>query len=394
TNGVAAWFDVSRQNAARGARQQVPLRSWADSVDRLYDGSGQRRDLVQPLLASRPRFRQEFNGAMLGFDGTNDFLMRTEPGWQATQLTLFVVAAPRRITAFAGPVAASATGRNDYQSGFNLDFGGAPRASLTRVNLEGAGFSGERDLLNSTNAGVGPWTPAQAALDRWQVFTVGVGTGSSGVALTVDGLRRGTRERPGSAPLALEEWVLGARHYSNTPDRPHAQGFFAGDVAEVLLYDRLLADAERQAVEAYLGEKYGALLRGLGAAPVKEGAVPLVMASNPPPVQVHFPGFTSRALPVDLGNVNNLRYRPDGSLLAVGYDGRVWRLRDLDGDGVEEKVEPFWDRQTFRAPIGAALTPPGYPRGDGLFLACKDRLVLLVDTNRDDRADVDLTVAT
>lgn len=394
THDVAAWFDVSRQNAARGARQQVPLRSWADSVDRLYDGSGRRRDLVQPLLASRPRFRQEFNGAMLGFDGTNDFLMRTEPGWRATHLTLFLVAAPRRITSFAGPVAASAIGRNDYHSGFNLDFGGLPQAGLIRVNLEGAGFPGERDLLNSTDAGVGPWMPAQAGLDRWHVFTVAVGTGSSGVALAVDGARRGTRERPGSEPLALEEWVLGARHYSNTPDRPHAQGFFAGDLTEVLLYDRLLPEAERRAVEAYLGDKYGALLRGLGAAPVKEGAVPLVMASNPPPVQVHFPGFSSRELPVDLGNVNNLRYRPDGSLLAVGYDGRVWRLRDLDGDGREETVEAFWDRTTFRAPIGAALTPPGYPRGDGLFLACKDRLVLLVDTNRDDRADLDLTVAT
>src|SRR5688572_11167767 len=74
TNGLTLWLDVSRQNAARGARELAPLRSWSDAPDYLFDGSGNGRHLNQPLLDARPRFRQEFNGAFLSFDGTNDFL--------------------------------------------------------------------------------------------------------------------------------------------------------------------------------------------------------------------------------------------------------------------------------------------------------------------------------
>lgn len=384
TNGLALWLDVSRQNAARGAASQAPLRSWSDSPDYLHDGSGNRRDLSQPYFDARPKFRQEFNGAMLAFDGTNDFLSSFQPGWQLREATVFVVANPRRVTSFAGPIAASERGRNDYVTGFNLDFGGQPDGQLRRINAEGAGFVGEQDLL------AGPPQP----LNRWHRFTLKLDTGPAGVKLFLDGTPRGSRARTPDSVIHLDELTLGARRYSNNADRPHAQGFFTGELTEVLLYDRVLGDTERESVERYLDEKYGVLLRGLAGAPVKEGAVPLVSVTNPPPVQVHFPGFSVRKLPVELGNVNNVRYRPDGKLLAVGYDGRVWLLSDSDGDELEDKVEPFWDQQTFRSPIGAALTPPNYPRGDGVFIAAKDRLLLLVDTNQDGRADQDLTVAT
>ena len=97
---------------------------------------------------------------------------------------------------------------------------------------------------------------------------------------------------------------------------------------------------------------------------------------------------------MELNNVNNVRYRADGKLVAVGYDGRLWLLSDSDGDGLEDKVESFWEKQTLRAPIGAALTPPGYARGNGVFIAAKEKLALIVDTNGDDRADAEITVAT
>ncbi len=34
-------------------------------------------------------------------------------------------------------------------------------------------------------------------------------------------------------------------------------GYFQGDIAEVILYDRALSAAEQDAVRAYLAEKYG-----------------------------------------------------------------------------------------------------------------------------------------
>jgi putative heme-binding domain-containing protein len=381
TNGLALWLDVSRQNAARGAHELAPLRSWSDAPDYLFDGSGNRRHLNQPLLEARPRFRQEFNGAFLSFDGTNDFLTVSGLNVSLSNVTVFAVAAPKQVGGYRALLAFNHTGRNDYTSGLNLDLGSAPDTRLARINAEGAGFPGEANLLA---------TPQP--LGQWHVFELIVGSGPDGVKLVLDGQPQNARIR-NAGVLRLDEFTLGARHYSNTPDRPFAQNFFDGDLAELLMFDHVLPDAERASVERYLDAKYGALLHGLEVAPVPEGTVPLATVANPPPVQVHFPGFSARELPVELNNINNVHYRPDGKLVGVGYDGRIWRLSDTDGDGLEDKVEPFWDKQTIRAPIGAALTPPGYALGQGVFVAGKEKVALVVDTNGDDKADEEITVA-
>jgi len=43
------------------------------------------------------------------------------------------------------------------------------------------------------------------------------------------------------------------------------------------------------------------------------------------------PGFTVRELPLDLNNINNLVYAPDGRLFALAYDGNVFQLKDTTG---------------------------------------------------------------
>lgn len=383
-SGLVAWYDVSRQNAGREAIKASPLRSWNDGIDMLLDGSGHRRDAVQPVLAARPAVVGG-SATVLRFDGTNDFLEASLGGLRLKEATVFAVLSVQRVGTFTGPVAAAARGRNDYLSGFNLDFGGKPGAAIERVNAEGAGFQGEASLLGAHS----PEVPG-----RWHRYTLLIGGGERGVRLRMDGSDRGTRARDGSVEMRLDDLVIGARRYSNDADRPHVQGHFAGDVAEVLIFDRVLDPGEVGRIEAYLEGKHRGLLRGLGGVPVREGVVALVPATNPPPVQMHSPGFEVRELPVSLNNINNVRYRPDGRLVAVGYDGRVWLLSDADGDGLEDRVETFWDGRDVRAPIGAALTPPGYAAGDGVFVAAKDRVVLLLDTDRDGRADKDVTVAT
>ena len=80
--------------------------------------------------------------------------------------------------------------------------------------------------------------------------------------------------------------------------------------------------------------------------------------------------------------------------MALAYDGNVYLLSDTDGDGLEDKVELFWDNGgRLRAPIGMALTPPGYKLGQGLFVASKSKCSLLVDTDGDDRAEREIIVA-
>jgi putative heme-binding domain-containing protein len=98
------------------------------------------------------------------------------------------------------------------------------------------------------------------------------------------------------------------------------------------------------------------------------------------------PGFTVQELPVKLSNQNNLRFAPDGSLTTLGYDGKVWRLRDTDGDGLEDRAEPFWDRDTLTVPLGMCWST------DGLYVSSSGKVSLLRDTDGDGKADTEEVV--
>lgn len=87
------------------------------------------------------------------------------------------------------------------------------------------------------------------------------------------------------------------------------------------------------------------------------------------------PGFTVRELPVKLPNANNLRFAPDGRLAALGYDGRVWLLRDSDRDGLEDTAELFWDQPTLSVPVGMAWST------GGLYVSSHSKVSLLRDTD-------------
>lgn len=117
-------------------------------------------------------------------------------------------------------------------------------------------------------------------------------------------------------------------------------------------------------------------------------------AENPPAVQMLQPGFSVREIPVELTNLNNVRYRGDGKLVTLGYNGDIHLLSDTDGDGIEDRVELFWKNEgSIRGPIGLLLTPPGYAKGNGVFVPSKGKVSLIVDTNGDDKADEEIIVA-
>ena len=108
--------------------------------------------------------------------------------------------------------------------------------------------------------------------------------------------------------------------------------------------------------------------------------------SAPPVVQMLVPGFTVEELPVKLSNQNNLRFAPDGTLTSLGYDGRIWRLRDTNGDGLEDTAEPFWNQPTLSVPLGMAWST------HGLYVSSKGKVSLLKDTDGDGVADVEETI--
>jgi glucose/arabinose dehydrogenase len=118
-----------------------------------------------------------------------------------------------------------------------------------------------------------------------------------------------------------------------------------------------------------------------------------VAVNNPPLIQPLVPGFTTRKLPVSLPNVNFLRYRADGRLYAGAYNGKIYLLRDTDGDGLEDHAETYYESDELKVVMGMCLTPPGYSRGEGVFVATRGQIVLILDENADNKGDKVVVVA-
>lgn len=379
-DGLILALDAASLNRAREANG-LPALPPSGSLDIWPDSSGARRDLRQRSAEARPKFLSlEGNRAVVRFDGKDDFLANSGPDRSTRALTLFVVASPRTNPGmFSAFFAANAAGKNDYTSGLSLDLGPDASSRLEAINLEGIGFGGARNFKAGTQP-LGTFRRISARVN------------DTAAILSIDGRERGRRGRV-AGPIRLDELTLGARFYSNTPAPPAVGSFLDGDVAEVLLYDRALSDAEMKSVDLYLEAKHAGL-DGHVAKLADPRIRPLRTVANPPHVQMLAPGFAVEELPIRLANVNNVRYRSDGKLVALGYNGNVYVLSDTDGDGLEDHSELFWEgKGRLRGPIGMALTPPGYARGSGVFVASKGKVSLLLDADGDDRAEKEIIVA-
>lgn len=384
TRGLILELNAKEQPALR---MQASLSPLADGrpLERWLNSAPDGMTVTQVLPTARPQYRVDKTEAFVRFDGKEDFLSLVGPRRLSAQATVFVLAAPRgNPGGFSAMFSTAVTGQNDYTSGLNLDFGPEATDRLSVLNVETAGASGFRDWLQP-----GHNLAADLPFESFHVFTVRSQIGEKGNELFLDGISLGQGKRLEST-IGLDEMVIGGRLLSHDAgEPPYPQSFFHGDIAAVLVYDRALTDQEREAVEQALFARTPAL----NALAAGRAGHALEVLRDPPVVQMLAPGFSVRELPVQLTNINNLRYRHDGVLVALGYDGRVHLLRDTDGDGLEDQASIFWDQSPLRGPLGIALLPKDDPRGEGVFVASKGKVSLLLDKNRDGRADEEIIVA-
>ena len=372
--GLLIWLDAGRLNAARQAHGEAELSS-GSRVQTWYDSSGRNQHFGQDEELARPRF---LDGG-IRFDGESTYLARSGLNVHLKDFTLFIVGTPlSNGGGFRAFTAYQQDGQLDYTSGITLDMGPGLSGRFETLNVEGKGFNGAENLLE-----------APSKFGDLRQITVTSTSAPGGTKLYLDGKVAHSRDRAESL-MDVDRMFVGARYYGSPAS---IRGFLDGDVLHVLLYGRVLDASEREEVERYLAKRlaeFGSLTRPRRAIVGN----PLVSVPNPPAVQMLVRGFQAHELPVDLTNINNLRYRHDGKLVALAYDGNIDLLSDRDGDGLEETVERFWENTgSLVAPIGMALTPPEYPRGDGVFVASKGKVSLISDTNRDGKADEEIVIA-
>jgi putative heme-binding domain-containing protein len=374
TRGLALWLDASRLSAARKAYRRPDVYD-GSRIGIWYDGSGNGRHLAQIREEAQPVY-QDF---AVRFDGRASYLERAGAAVRLDAFTIFIVAAPLSNAGdFRAFLAMHEQRQPDFVTGLNVDMGSGFTMKLDVINVEGEGFGGMVNLLGE---------PSDFGVVRRMTVTSSPGKGAT--RLFVDGKTTRSRDRKESV-LDVDRITVGARFFGFPPG---IRGFLDGDILQVLVYDRVLDDTERREVEGYLAARLGS--KTVIKRPRRPGGgKPLTSVPEPPPVQMLVPGFSVRELPVNLTNTNNVKYRADGKLVALTYAGDIDLLSDHDGDGVEETVERFWQNNgSLVAPIGMALTPPGYPLGDGVFVASKGKISLIVDVDRDCKADKEIKVA-
>ncbi len=160
--GLRVWLDASRINAGRVANSMPELKSggfldvWSSGVA-VVAGQSSQVAFQQPVEKLRPKLIKLGDSSFLRFDGEDDHLRLvdvklSQSGSLLKAATIFLVASGHSNAGnFRGLFAANAPQRRDYESGLCIDLGPGPSFKSDQLNVEGRGFGGARDLVNSSD---------------------------------------------------------------------------------------------------------------------------------------------------------------------------------------------------------------------------------------------------
>jgi hypothetical protein len=212
--GLKLWLSGDELDGVAGS--QVAL--WGDQ-------SGTGHDVVQTAAGAQPTLvSSALDGApALRFDGSTDWLGTSSP-----------ISSSRAYTVFAVSTLGNAASGPFYNGNSAADGYGFYRFTPGRYGIVHGGLRGEA---------FGPVTDT-----GFQLTTMERGADAM-VQFYVNGAQSGAAV-PGTPNPASGATYVGAVN-------PFTGGFFGGDVAEIVVYDRGLSEAERAQVTDYLKAKHG-----------------------------------------------------------------------------------------------------------------------------------------
>ncbi len=224
-------------------------------VSTWHDQSGNGNDAVQSNESRQPQFLAgALNGIpVIHFDGTDDRLALTG-STTMSRISLFLV-----FKIDSGLVGNPTSNPQPY---YPITFG------TFDITGKGYGLSMRNWFSENSPNIIDPFvgeesyvqaeSPNIAAYDQWKVLSVvtdqtmwNTTVRSNGVDAVIT--PEGTSNTPLSVPLGVPEGYTGLGGADNVP---HGQLIFKGDIAEVVVYDTVLSESDRLAVENYLADKY------------------------------------------------------------------------------------------------------------------------------------------
>lgn len=245
------WLDASDASTLYDSTSGGALVAADEAVARWEDKSGNARHATQSTSGNRPLRKTNVQSGkdVLRFDGSNDFLQSTDFLDLTAGQAMTIIAAIKRSATDAPHAIVSKYAKSNASDSTTAD-GWA--FNFTDTN--------KTQFFGGTNEGVATSIRVTDGTVSASAFTVLSAKVSAG-AISGATLYRNSSTIPSSATSSSAETMentsfsvlVGALMYSlNIP-----VWYLDGDIAEILIYNSALSDADRSAVEAYLMSKWG-----------------------------------------------------------------------------------------------------------------------------------------
>ncbi len=225
---LIAWYETSLESSFPVSEQnnQGAISTWYDNTPSAIT----KNNATQGTSANQPKFYENiFNGAIPGirFDGSNDLMLFDGSLLANSSYTIFVVEQRRSNSSSNYFLGGTTLSQNQ-----NLVLGYRANTTLTQAH-----YSNDMDVT------VAAYSSPQPKIHTFQFDT------TNGKKYWVNG---------GTTPDATSAGQTAAiTSYTASALGRYNASYYNGDLAEVIIFKRILKGDERQNIENYLSKKYG-----------------------------------------------------------------------------------------------------------------------------------------